>query len=114
MSLLDLLDIKDSFITIDAMGCQKSLPLKFVMKKSITLLLLKATKGICISQLSIFLFIRQKIQNVTHQYCEQVDGGYGSVEFFRYWITDVLTNINDLTSQWIGLVSIGMAKQNTI
>ena len=36
--------------------------------------------------------------------------GAGRVEHRRYWLTEDLSSIKDLTSQWIGLTSVGMVE----
>ena len=48
--------------------------------------------------------------NVSHQFYEEVDSGHDRIESRKYWISDTLTSINDLTDKWSGLISVGMAE----
>lgn len=111
-ALLDLLDIKGSIITIDAMGCQKAITKKIRHKEADYVIAVKGNQGHLHQSIKDFFEICQsdKFKNVEHAYHEEVDSGHGRIEVRRYWITDVLTSINDLTSQWDGLVSVGMAE----
>jgi len=111
-ALLDLLDIKGSIVTIDAMGCQKAIAKKICDKEADYVIAVKGNQGHLHQSIKDFFAICQSdnFKNVAHEYYEEVDSGHGRVEVRRYWITDVLTSISDLTSQWNGLISVGMAE----
>jgi len=110
--LLDLLDIKESIVTIDAMGCQKTIAKKILSKEADYVIAVKGNQGNLHQSIKDFFSICQseKFKNVAHDHYEEIDSGHGRIEVRRYWITDVLTSINDLTSQWDGLISVGMAE----
>ena len=111
-ALLDLLDVKNSIITIDAMGCQKAIAKKIRNKEADYVIAVKGNQGHLHKSIKDFFEICQSdnFKNINHEYHEEVDSGHGRVEVRRSWITDTLTSINDLTSQWDGLVSIGMTE----
>jgi len=111
-ALLDLLDIKGSIVTIDAMGCQKAIAKKICDKEADYVIAVKGNQGHLHQSIKDFFSICQSdnFKNIAHEHYEEVDSGHGRVEVRRYWITDVLTSINDLTSQWNGLISVGMAE----
>ena len=111
-ALLNLLDIKGSIVTIDAMGCQKAIAKKIGEKEADYVIAVKGNQGHLHQSIKDFFAICQNdnFKNVAHEYFEEVDSGHGRIEVRRYWITDVLTSISDLTSQWAGLISVGMTE----
>ena len=115
-ALLDLLDIKGSIITIDAMGCQKAIAKKIRNKEADYVIAVKRNQEYLHQSIKDFFEICQtdEFKNLEHEYYEEVDNAHGRVEVRRYWSTDVLTSINDLTSQWDELISIGMAESATL
>jgi predicted transposase YbfD/YdcC len=110
--LLDLLDIEGSIVTIDAMGCQKKIAEKIKSKGADYVLAVKGNQGHLHQSIKDFFAICQedKFHNVAHQFHEEVDAGHGRIESRRYWISEDLSSIKDLTSQWDGLISVGMAE----
>ncbi len=112
MALLDLLDIKGSIVTIDAMGCQKAIAKERCDKEADYVIAVKGNQGHLHQSIKVFFTICQSdnFKNVAHEYYEEVDSGHGRIEVRRYWITDVLTSISDLTSQWNGVISVRMAE----
>lgn len=110
--LLDLLDIKGSIVTIDAMGCQKKIAEKIRAKGADYVLAVKGNQGHLHQSIKDFFEIchEEKFSNVPHQYHEEIDAGHGRIESRKYWISDSLSSIKDLTVKWDGLVSIGMAE----
>jgi predicted transposase YbfD/YdcC len=110
--LLDLLDIKGSTVTIDAMGCQKAIAAKIKEKDADYVIAVKGNQGHLHQSIKDFFDICHKegFTNVSHQYHEEIESGHGRVESRKYWISDNLTSIQDLTSKWRGLMSVGMAE----
>ncbi|MFT6918098.1 MAG: hypothetical protein ACJA2G_000710, partial [Cognaticolwellia sp.] len=39
-------------------------------------------------------------KHISHQFTEEIDKGHGRVEVRRYWLTEDLSSINDLTDKW--------------
>ena len=110
--LLDLLDIKGSIVTIDAMGCQKAIAVKIKAKDADYVLAVKGNQGHLHQSIKDFFTICHEdgFSNVSHQFHEEVDAGHGRIESRKYWISDTLTSIEDLTVKWDGLISVGMAE----
>lgn len=110
--LLDLLDIKGSIVTIDAMGCQRAIATKIKEKEADYVIAVKGNQGHLHQSIKDFFEIchEEEFSNVSHQYHEEVDSGHGRVESRKYWISDTLISIKDLTLKWSGLISVGMAE----
>jgi predicted transposase YbfD/YdcC len=98
--LLDLLDIEGSIVTIDAMDCQKAIAGKIKAKGADYVLAVKGHQG----------HLHQSIKDFCTICHEDVDAGHGRIESRKYWISDTLTSIKDLTTKWDGLESVGMAE----
>lgn len=110
--LLDLLEIKGSIVTIDAMGCQKAIAAKIKDKDADYVIAVKGNQGHLHQAIKDFFELCHKTNysNVSHQYHEDIDNGHGRVESRKYWISDTLISIKDLTEKWSGLMSVGMAE----
>lgn len=98
--LLDLLSIQGATVTIDAMGCQKTIAEKILEKKANYLLAVKDNQKELSVQIEK-LFTIQKIENMN----KQVDCGHGRVETR---ICSVIDNFNffDDHQDWLGLKSV--------
>ena len=98
--LLDALLLKNSVITIDAMGCQKAIAKKIIDKKADYILSVKGNHPI-LEQEIISSFSLQKTQS-----CEiTLDFGHGRIEQRKY---SVISNLKYITKkeEWEGLKSI--------
>lgn len=99
-NLLDLLDIKGSTISIDAMGCQRNIAEKIIEKKGDYILQVKDNqKGL--KEQIVKLFIGQSIANEA----KMVDIGHGRVERRTCLVIDNLTFLDD-KENWVGLKTI--------
>lgn len=101
--LLELLDLKDCIITIDAMGTQKEIA-KLIAENNDYVLALKGNHGDLHEEVS-FYFEQETVKN-THK---TIDGNGGRVETREYFLE---TNIDWITGKdhWVGLESIGMVR----
>ena len=110
--LLDLLDIKGSIVTIDAMGCQKAIATKIKEKEADYVIAVKGNQGHLHQSIKDFFEIchETNFSNISHQYYEDIDSGHGRVESRKYWISDTLISFQDLAEKWNGLISVGMAE----
>ncbi len=110
--LLDLLELKGSVVTIDAMGCQKSIAKKITEKEADYVIAVKGNQGHLHQSIKDFFDIchETNFAKVSHQFHEEVNSGHGRVESRKYWISDTLCSIKDLTDKWSGLISVGMAE----
>lgn len=98
--LLDLLSIQGATVTIDAMGCQKTIAEKILEKKANYLLAVKDNQKELSAQIEK-LFIIQKIENMN----KQVDCGHGRVETRICSVIDNFTFFDD-HEDWLGLKSV--------
>lgn len=110
--LLSKLDIKGAVVTIDAMGCQKVIAKKIIQKEADYVLAVKGNQGHLSNAIRDFFNIahEENFKQLSHQFFEEIDKGHGRVEHRRYWLTEDLSSINDLTSKWVGLRSVGMVE----
>lgn len=97
--LLSKLDIKGAVVTIDAMGCQKAIAKTIIQKEADYVLAVKGNQGHLSSAIRDFFDIahEEKFKRLSHQFTEEIDKGHGRVEHRRYWLTEDLSSIKDLT-----------------
>jgi predicted transposase YbfD/YdcC len=102
--LLDLLDLKGTVVTTDALNCQKSISEKIVDQGGDYLLQVKGNQPSLLEDLELLFAegMRAGCQGVRHEYTEEVDGGHGRVEQRRLWTTDDVDWYGD-AAQWKGL-----------
>ena len=104
--LLKMLDITDSVITIDAMGCQKAIAKQIVSQKGHYVLQVKKNHaGLHDVIKEMFDELTGRgIAGVRYESHEAVDAGHGRVETRRIWTTD-WTNWYVDRKKWKGLRS---------
>lgn len=87
--LLEMLDIRDSVVTIDAMGCQKDIARQVVKQKGHYVLQVKKNHpGLHDVMEEMFDELTTRgIEGATWDYHEHVDAGHGRVETRRIWTT---------------------------
>ena len=103
--LLDLVDIKDQIVTIDAAGCQKKIAEKIVMKKADYVLALKDNQPELHKNVRMYFdSFRNEMESE-----ETLDKGHGRMERREYRL---LTDISWLEGrkEWKGLKAVGEAK----
>jgi predicted transposase YbfD/YdcC len=88
--LLNSLAIKGCIVTIDAMGCQKSIAEQIVKQKADYLLALKANQGNLHEEVASFLTVAKEtnFKNIEHDFHEDVDAGHGRVEIRRAFVVN--------------------------
>ena len=111
-SLLELLEVSGCIITIDAMGCQKSIAAKIIDKQADYVLTLKANHG------KLYQAVEQWFEQQQSQaeagcdgdFFETIESGHHRVEIRRYWSVPI-TVVGELPQlkQWKGLQSLGIA-----
>jgi len=107
--LLDLLDIQDCIITIDAMGCQKSIAGQIVDQGADYVLALKGNQGRLHEDIDLFFqdALASDFKDMKHEFWQGVDGDHGRIETRRYWATSDLAWLPE-TKTWKGLNSAVM------
>jgi len=113
--LLKLLELNGCIVTIDAMGCQKSIAKQIVEQKGDYVFGLKGNQGILHEAVNDFFTtaIKYDFKAVKHDYFEEVDKSHGRLETRRYWVTSNIDTLPD-TNKWAGLKSIGMVERECI
>ena len=110
-NLLRLLELEGCIVTIDAMGCQKTIAQAIRESNADYVLALKRNQGTLHED--VVLYLDSVIDNETQKgqldYHETVDGDHGRIEIRRYW---TCRDVDWLTQkgQWRDLNMIGVAE----
>ena len=114
--LLEMLDITDSVVTIDAMGCQKAIARQIVEQEGHYVLQVKG------NQETLHDLVKETFDELTSgtmsgvpcSYYEEANGGHGRVETRRIWTTE-WTDWYPKRSDWAGLRSfVCVESQRTV
>lgn len=106
--LLELLDLAGTTITIDAMGCQKSIVKKIRDKQADYILALKSNHKQLSDDVQFFLESELKKPNSgCLSSVEEVDKGHGRLETRRCFVSDKIDWLNN-KADWVDLKSIIM------
>jgi predicted transposase YbfD/YdcC len=111
--LLKLLDIRGATITVDAMGCQRTIAEQIVEQGGDYVMGLKGNQGNAHSEVAAFFDDARatEFRDTTHTFDESVDGSeHGRVEVRRVWACQSLEWFADLP-KWRGLRSIIMIER---
>jgi predicted transposase YbfD/YdcC len=108
-ALLDVIDVKDATVTIDAAGCQRKIAEKIISKGADYVLALKGNHP----QLNeeVATYFEDALQSGTElSYEQSVDKGHGRLEIRRVWTS---TDVGWMTDRkkWMGLRSIVMIER---
>jgi predicted transposase YbfD/YdcC len=104
--LLEMIDVRNAVVTIDAMGCQKAIAEKIVEGKGHYVLQLKD------NQPTLHALVKETFEELTgrgipcvpFRYHEETDAGHGRVETRRIWTTDWTAWYQD-RAEWANLKS---------
>lgn len=109
--LLDALVLKGCIVTLDAMGCQKTIVKKIIDRGGDYVISLKGNQGTLHDDVRLFLTTQQEkgFKNLAHDFYETIEKGHGRIETRRYWITNSI-NWLDNKESWSGLTSIGLVE----
>ena len=114
-ALLELLDLRGSVVTIDAMGCQTTIAQTIRDQGADYILELKANHAHLYDAVETYFAEaeREGWQDIPHQAHTTVDGGHGRVEVRQYWIASdpELLAYLDPAGAWAGLTSVGMVQR---
>lgn len=110
--LLELIDISNCVVTIDAIGCQVKIAKEIVRKKADYVLALKGNQPNLLENVSGFFETEaaREFRDVRHQYLKTVDKGHGRVEVREYWQSDDIGWLAE-RKDWAGLASVGMVRR---
>jgi predicted transposase YbfD/YdcC len=87
--LLELLDLREAVITIDAMGCQKEIARTILKQGGDYVLAVKGNQPTLYEQVRGLMDegVRESFQWMRHDGCIETDGGHGRIETRRVWTT---------------------------
>jgi predicted transposase YbfD/YdcC len=111
-NLLEILDIHGCIVTIDAMGCQKSIAEKIISNQGDYVFSLKGNHG------KLHNEIQEKFEgkspkslssSLGKKYTEE-DEGHGRIEKRSYWITESIDFLEQ-KDDWKGLKSVGVVER---
>jgi len=109
--LLDEISIKDTVVTIDAMGCQTDIAKKIINKEADYVLALKGNQGNLHKDVVDYfddLEFRQKIKDEGN-YHKTVEKAHGQIETREYYQTEDIDWLYD-KARWKSFKSIGMVE----
>lgn len=112
--LLDQLDISDTIVTIDAMGCQREIAEKIITGGGDYVLAVKDNQPNLHEAIGEFFLehLEDDMARVPHRYHETHDQGHGRVDERTYY-TAKLPEDFPLRAQWRGLKALGCATRIT-
>jgi predicted transposase YbfD/YdcC len=105
--LLQMLDLTNSTVSIDAMGCQKDIAQTIIDGGGDYVFGLKGNQGTLHEEVKLFLddAIEQDFKETKRDFYRTVDGGHGRIETRSIWCTNQIEWLQD-RSAWAGLKSI--------
>lgn len=109
--LLELLNIKKTIVTIDAMGCQKAIAKKIIEKKADYVLAIKDNQPTLFDDVkAVFADVsKDNVDKTTFGFAETSGKGHGRKEVRRCYTCDDLSSIS-VTKAWPGLSSVVMVE----
>lgn len=109
--LLETLHLQGCIVTLDAMGCQKSVVGNLVDRGADYVISLKGNQGNLHQKTKDFFdeALAERFETVPHVYTETREQAHGRSERRRYWLTNRLGWLRDKDS-WPGLQSVGMVE----
>ena len=111
-ALLDLLDVTGHTITIDAMGCQRSIAKKIRDKGADYVLALKGNQGTLNDDVRLFLQAEaaKPVSIAISDTYSEADAGHGRIESRKCIVSSELDWLEQ-KAQWSGLTSIAMIEE---
>jgi len=112
--LLEVLALKGCIVTIDAMGCQKSISKQIIQKKADYILALKGNQGHFHDDVNRFFTeaVKNNFTAISHDFYEENDAGHGRIEQRQCWVINPHEYANCFSDlkKWAGLKGLIMVK----
>jgi predicted transposase YbfD/YdcC len=106
-AILDWIEIKGSTITIDAMGCQKTIAAKIINKEADYILAVKGNqKSLQEAVVEGFKELQNKGNEIVLDYYEQEEVGHGRIEYRKSRVLPSSMLPKNMVEEWEGLRSI--------
>lgn len=109
--LLDILALNGCIVTIDAMGCQKSIAAGIIDKGADYVLALKGNQGTLHEDIKLFFQDAKEtsFKGIHHDFYKTIDGDHGRIETRRYSIVSDIEWLEG-KADWKEIKSIGMVE----
>jgi predicted transposase YbfD/YdcC len=109
--LLEMLDLQEATVTIDAMGCQKEIAQKVLDRGGQYVLAVKANQGTLQEDIRLFLddAVERDFRGIEHDVYEQTEKGHGRLETRRCWTTSQIDWLRQ-RHDWAGLQSVAVVE----
>jgi predicted transposase YbfD/YdcC len=106
--LLKLLDLEGSVVTIDALGCNRTVIELILEGKGNYVLQVKDNQPTLNAKLSGLMdeLILENFKGVEHDYYQQTDGDHGRIETRRVWVSWNIQDLGPVAKEWPGLKSL--------
>ena len=110
--LLDMLDLSDATVSIDALGCQRAIAGKIVERQGQYVLAVKENQPTLHAKLKALLdeAILDDFAGMRHGYFEQTDGGHGRIEVRKIWVSNEVEHLGVVAGQWPALASMAVVQ----
>ena len=110
--LLNMLDLADATVSIDAIGCQRAIAAQIAERQGRYVLAVKDNQPSLHAKLKALLdeAILDDFAGMKHGYFEQTDGDHGRIEVRRAWVSDQVQHLGELTQDWPSLASMGVVE----
>jgi predicted transposase YbfD/YdcC len=108
--LLDLLDITDATITMDAMGCQFAIADKIVGVEADYVLALKGNQGEFHDDIKLFLetHLANVFKNIAHTVSKITNGDHGRIEQRNVWLTSDIQWLIERHPRWKSIKGVAI------
>ena len=109
--LLEMLDLRHTTVTIDAIGCQKQIARQIVEAKGHYVLALKDNQPTLHDQVKAQLdeAILENFQGLQHDYYEATEGDHGRIETRKVWVCNTLRWVK-AAADWPGLRQVAVVE----
>ena len=108
--LLDLLDLRGKTVSIDAIGCQRSVAAKILEERADYVLCVKENQPTLHAKLKALLDEAILDGGMNLSSFQEVDGDHGRIETRRVWATDQVQHLR-LPEPWPGLASVACVRR---
>jgi len=105
--LLELLDLRGSLVTIDAIGCQREIAAQIIAGGGDYVLALKDNQPVLSQKVRALLDEArlESFRGMRHGVIERTEGDHGRIEIRRVWVSDEVEWVK-LDQPWPGLASL--------
>jgi predicted transposase YbfD/YdcC len=106
--LLKIVDLEKAVVTIDALGCNKTVVELILQGKADYLLQVKENQPTLHAKVKNLLdeLILEKFADVEHDYYAQTDADHGRIETRQVWVCWNIEDLGPIAKEWPGLKSL--------